>query len=609
MAKLILGRDSNPGGRKYNEDRCAVDHFVTRSGLPLDVAVVCDGVGGEEYGERAAQLAVDTVLGYLRSGQETEIPRLITAAVRAANAAVVAESERLEGNRAMASTMVLALIANGQTLHIANVGDSRVYLCRDGTIQQLTRDHTFANVMVWLGKLSPETAASNPDAGKVMRALGLHPALNVDQGVYLSTTDYGEANWHGRAGIPLQTGDSVLLCSDGLMKDAPSTGQRLITADEIVLALQTYEGQAAAQALISTALGRIPVGDPADNISVALLQTEDPSRGILLRGQRAAQQRRQRLRLALVALAVAVPLVGLLVLAVGGFAGFFAYTRRSSNSTATQLARSAALALMQTQTVEARIDTPTLPPTPLSTLVPGEIAKLFDGLELSVLLDDSRLVQVPFLETWFIAVNHRGFGANADIHLEGGTQLQLQGVTDARVQARLLEGSRIFVQSGPYPNGAEIEFAGLPVVTTVRGCLGTEFTDQARLTALCFQGVCALSTDFGVTFEPIAAGQSITMDLSRLEADPPRLILAGNALPYWNLLQRTAAGRDDAQQCDVPPPPLPTPTTRTESGPGPAPATNTLVPPTDTPIPPPDTPVPPPDTPGPPPDTPEPTPA
>jgi len=557
MANILLGSDSNPGGRKYNEDRCGVDHFVTRSGLRLDVAVVCDGVGGEELGERAAQLGMDTVLAFLRSSQETEIPRLITAAVRAANAAVVAEAERLGGNRAMASTMVLALIADGKTLHIANVGDSRIYLCRDGAVQQLTRDHTFANVMVWLGKLSPEAAAANPDAGKVMRALGVHPALQVDQGVYLSTTDYGEANMHGRAGIPLQTGDSVLLCSDGLMKNAPSTGQPLITADEIALTLKKYEGQAAAQALISTALGRIPVGDPADNISAAVLQTEDPSRGVLRRGPQAAQQPRQRGRLALVALAVAVTLGVLLLLSAGAFAGFFAYNRRALNTTATQLARSAALALMQTQTVGAWTDTPTLPPsTPLPTLVPGEIAKLFDGPQfLSVLLDDSPLVQVPASEARFIAVNHRGFGANADIHLDGGTQLQLHGVTDARVQVRVLEGSRIFVQSGPYPNGAEIEFAGLPLVATARGCLGAEYTDQATLTVLCFQGACTLSTDFGVTSEDIAAGQSVTMDVSRLGANPPSPILATNALTFWNLLQRIGAGRDDARQCEVPPPP------------------------------------------------------
>jgi hypothetical protein len=179
----------------------------------------------------------------------------------------------------------------------------------------------------------------------------------------------------------------------------------------------------------------------------------------------------------------------------------------------------------------------------------------------------------------------------------------LQGVTDARVQVRLLEGSRIFVQSGPYPNGAEIEFAGLPVVTTARGCLAAEYTDQATLTALCFQGVCTLSTDFGVTSEEITAGQSVTLDLSRLEANPARPIIAANALPYWTLLQRTAAGQADARQCNVlAPAPSPSPTTPSDRGPGPAPATNTPVPPTatNTPFPPtatntpvPPTPVPP----------------
>ncbi|MBM3122872.1 MAG: serine/threonine-protein phosphatase, partial [Chloroflexi bacterium] len=485
MAEIFLGSDSNPGGRKYNEDRTAVDHFTTRAGLRLDVAVVCDGVGGEEHGERAAQLAVDTVLHQLRLSQEAEITRLITTAVRAANAAVFAEAERLQGRQTMACTMVLALIVDGKVLHVANVGDSRIYLSRGGALQQLTRDHTFANVMVWLGKLTPEAAASNPDADKVMRALGVNAALQVDQGVYLSTTDYGEANVEGRAGFPLQVGDSILLCSDGLVKHAPSTGQPLITAGEIARTLRTYEGQPAAQALISTALGRIPIGDPVDNITVAVLQTADPARAVLRRGQQAVQQRRQSSRMVLVALAVALPLGALLLLSVGAFAGFFAITRRNANATTTQMARLTELALVQTQTAEAWTPTPTRPlPTTVPTLVPGEIAKLFAGPHLlAVLLDDNRLLQVPASEPWFIAVNHRSVGANANLHLAGGSQLQLQSVTDARFQVRLLEGSQVFVQSGPYPNGAEIEFAGLTVLTTARGCLGTEYAGPATLTA------------------------------------------------------------------------------------------------------------------------------
>lgn len=601
MAEILLGSDSNPGGRKYNEDRSAVDHFLTRSGLRLDVAVVCDGVGGEEHGERAAQLAVDTVLHELRTSQETEISRLITRAVRAANAAVFAEAERIQGRQTMACTMVLALIVDGRMLHVANVGDSRIYLNRGGALQQLTRDHTFANVMVWLGKLTPEAAASNPDSDKVMRALGVNAALQVDQGVYLGTTDYGEANMHGRAGLPLQTGDSVLLCSDGLVKHAPSTGQPLITAAEIARTLMTYEGQPAAQALISTALGRIPIGDPVDNITVAVLQTADPARAVVRRGQQAVQQRRQWSRMALVGLAVAIPLGALLLLSVGAFAGFFAITRRNANATTTQLARMTALAEVQTRTAEAWTPTPTRPlPTTVPTLVPGEIAKLFAGPHLlAILLDDNRLLQVPASEPWFIAVNHRGVGANADVHMGGGTQLQLQSVTDARIQVRLLEGSRIFVRSGPYPSGAEIEFAGLTVVTTARGCLGTEYSGPATLTALCFQGTCTLSTDFGVTSVPIAAGQAVTVNLSRLDAGDSRRISAAMAAPYWDLLMQTSAGVDDARQCDVSPPPLPTATTRS-GGPAPAPPVDTPVPPTpEPPTPEPPTPEPPANTPGP----------
>jgi len=291
--------------------------------------------------------------------------------------------------------------------------------------------------------------------------------------------------------------------------------------------------------------------------------------------------------MAVVAIAVAIPLLGLLLLSVGAFAGFAVYTRRSSNTTATQLAHITALARAQTATVESWTDTPTLAPsTPQPTLVPGEIAKLFEGPFFArVLLDDNQLIQVPAGEAWLIAVNHRGFGANADLHVDGGSQVQLQSVTDARFQARLLAGSRAFVQSGPYANGAEIEFAGLPMVTLARGCLGVEFNDEATLTALCFQGFCSLSTDFGVTADEIGAGQSVTLDTTRPVAAPPRPFLPAEAAPYWAMLQQTAAGLADAQQCDVPmPASAASPTT--QSGRGPGPGSKSPSPPSSTPQPP-----------------------
>ncbi|HRE28500.1 MAG TPA: protein phosphatase 2C domain-containing protein, partial [Anaerolineales bacterium] len=248
MSTIALGSDTNIGGRRYNEDRCAEARFSTRAGLELSLAVVCDGVGGAERGERAAQLAIDTLLDALKLSDETDVPKLLTATIRSANSAVLAESRRLDEGEQMACTLAMAVIVNGETLYVANVGDSRVYLARDGQLQQLTRDHTFENVMVWLGKLSPEAAAANPDAGKVMRVLGTKENLQVDQGIYLTTVDYGEANRLGRQGFPVRSGDSLVVCSDGLIKLAPSTGQRLVTDEEIVSLVATYEGQAAARA-------------------------------------------------------------------------------------------------------------------------------------------------------------------------------------------------------------------------------------------------------------------------------------------------------------------------------------------------------------------------
>jgi serine/threonine protein phosphatase PrpC len=660
MPDILFGFDTNPGGRKYNEDRCGADTFVTRAGLKLSAAVVCDGVGGEERGERAAQLAVDTVLAFLRDSDETDLPRLLTHALKAANVAAYMEAVRLQTGERMACTMVLGVIVNDAILYIANAGDSRIYLCRDGELQQLTRDHTFENVMVWLGKLSPEAAASNPDANKVMRVLGIKDTLQVDLGIYLTTTDYGEANRIGREGFPLKPGDSILLCSDGLIKNTRTTGQPLVTSKEIVHVLQSSEGMPAARAVMSIALGRIPVGEAVDNITVALLQTADPARAVNQRKIQEQQRRHQQRRLGLVALAVGVPLCALLALALTALGGGVVFFQQTLAGTATQLAQATAIALAKTETVAAYTPTPTIPPTPTNTptpvpsavptLAPGEIAKLYNGATfLDVLFDDKQLIAVPAGQTRFIAVNHRGLGANGNLYLSGGAQLQLDVVIDPKMQFLLFAGSDVFVQSGPYQNGAEIELAGAPVVTSVRGCLAAHYLDESTLVADCFKGNCAFSTNFGAQFDEFAEGQQITLDAARLNVTQQQKIPQADALKYWNLLRETSAGRDDIQRCNVPPPPTPTPTRAptasptlpptatvvsdpgdsapTNAPPTAAPPTSTPlptstatpIPPSDTPVPPTDTetaapptdtetPLPPTDTPTPLPDTPSPTP-
>lgn len=270
MKSLITGLFFDIGNREIYEDRLAVTQLTTRSGLELTVALVADGVGGANRGERAAQLAVDRVLYYLaEEGTSLTVPQLLQHAFMAANEAVCAEAVQLDGGN---TTLAAAVVHNGR-LYIANVGDSRIYLCRNGKLNQLTLDHTFAEVMPQLGKMSATAAAANPRAEVLVRYVGSGPNFTADLGFYVETKNPNIAEKRGRQGLLLKPGDSVLLCSDGLVKTAVS-GQPFTTTDEIIRVLQTQEGDKAARSLVSFALGR----NVDDNVSVALLQTPDPQR-------------------------------------------------------------------------------------------------------------------------------------------------------------------------------------------------------------------------------------------------------------------------------------------------------------------------------------------
>jgi PPM family protein phosphatase len=565
MAQIILGSDTNPGGRKYNEDRTGTDAFVTKSGLNLAVAIVCDGVGGEERGERAAQLAIDAFLAFLHESDIPETPRLLHQAVKTANSAAFNEAQRLDAGERMACTLVVVVVENGTTAYIANVGDSRIYLCRNGQLQQLSRDHTFANVMVWMGKLSAEAAAANPDASKVMRVLGTRPDVQPDMGFYLTTTEYGEANKIGRNGLKLQTGDSIMVCSDGLVKNTATTGLPLVSNKEIAQILQADEGPKAARGIMSIALGRIPVGEQVDNITLALAQTEDPARAVnagkIKQQQQQVQQRETTRKMGLIAGLVGVPLCLLLAAALAVIVGGYNIFKTSNEGTATQLAYVTEVAIAQTQTVAAYTATPTVPPptatavpTSAPTLAAGELAKIFKGDELlRTVIDDQKPVAAPPSQPWYVAVKHKQeLTSTGDIHMEGGTQMQFIAVSDARFQINLLApGADLFFQTGPYNNGAQIQIGGKSVQVTIKGCLAAYYPDDNNFAADCFQGVCGLSINFGTDYADIAEGQQLKLDLSQLSATrgdiPPE-----DRQKYFELLNLTSAGRDDMSRCNIP---------------------------------------------------------
>jgi protein phosphatase len=145
----------------------------------------------------------------------------------------------------MGTTVTAAAVAGDRHLQLAHVGDSRAYLLRDGSLEQLTTDHTVVGELVRRGRLTPEQAAIHPERSILTRAVGLDHRVPVD------TPDP----------LELVPGDQVLLCSDGLTETVP---------DPHIAELLTTgpDGDAACRALIDAANA---AGGP-DNITVVLIR-------------------------------------------------------------------------------------------------------------------------------------------------------------------------------------------------------------------------------------------------------------------------------------------------------------------------------------------------
>ena len=174
--------------RDHNEDSV----WPTTDGATEDTVVlaVADGMGGHAGGEVASSIALDTAMAV---GGEP-IMR-----VQAANLAVV-DAARLQPRLSgMGTTLTLALLDPDGDLDIGHVGDSRAYLLRDGTLEQITRDHSYVADLIEAGKLTPKQAESHPYRSVLTRAIGLDSAVEVDS-----------------YAVVLQSGDRVLLCSDGV---------------------------------------------------------------------------------------------------------------------------------------------------------------------------------------------------------------------------------------------------------------------------------------------------------------------------------------------------------------------------------------------------------
>jgi PPM family protein phosphatase len=196
---LRWGAQSITGNyRENNEDRC----FVDPQGR---FCIVADGMGGQSAGERASQYAVEIVSKKVAqfvdfsSGDQAQSSKYIDAAIQEANGEILANSELDPDLRNMGTTIAV-VVRSGDAVSVAGVGDSRVYLLRKGDLQQLTTDHSIAQALVDAGTISPEEVSTHRYKNMLYKYLGSKEGFGAT-----------ETRW-----IPLQAGDRILACSDGV---------------------------------------------------------------------------------------------------------------------------------------------------------------------------------------------------------------------------------------------------------------------------------------------------------------------------------------------------------------------------------------------------------
>jgi len=240
--------------RKGNEDSLFLNP-------DQNLFIVADGMGGHAAGEVASKMAVEAINEFVTlTGGDDDITwpfgldenisydgnRLKTA-IKYANRKVLEATREKSEYEGMATT-VAAVLVDGETANLAHVGDSRVYLMRDGTLKQLTSDHSWVNEQIQSGVLSADQARGHPLRNVVTRALGGKPDLQVDMQVH-----------------KMQAGDVLLLCSDGLTTMLPD--------DEIHEVLEGSQGdiKRAAQELVTAANEK----GGEDNITVVLIQFQE----------------------------------------------------------------------------------------------------------------------------------------------------------------------------------------------------------------------------------------------------------------------------------------------------------------------------------------------
>ena len=228
--------------RTSNEDAC----FVL---LHDKVYILADGVGGGNSGEIASRTAVSEIANYVvnhplgRLEDKYEIVGYMKDAFEKANTKIYDMAREYEENFGMATTAIIIYVHKGKA-YIGNIGDSRVYLYRNGDYLQLTEDHTYVNTLVKAGILSKEEADQDERKNVIIKALGAEPSVEPD---FFQ--------------VEVMEGDILLACSDGLYDE--------VSDEEIIEVIREKENM---NDLAAELIERANRNGGRDNITIITLK-------------------------------------------------------------------------------------------------------------------------------------------------------------------------------------------------------------------------------------------------------------------------------------------------------------------------------------------------
>lgn len=183
--------------REDNQDYVGV--FTNQDQLTF--AIVADGIGGHQGGDVASSMAVSHI-GYHFEQTTFKNPvdavKWLSDQVQIENGKIIDKSNQFKDLNGMGTTMVAAIFFDDQMV-VANIGDSRGYLRRNGELNQLTEDHSLVNELVKRGVITEQEAKTHPQKNIITRTLGISPDADIDINLY-----------------QLESSDQLLLCTDGL---------------------------------------------------------------------------------------------------------------------------------------------------------------------------------------------------------------------------------------------------------------------------------------------------------------------------------------------------------------------------------------------------------